>query len=71
MRIIGWIAAAALVAGTTACGGSDEAVVAEPTTAAPAKAERAVKTGTNHAPVIRSVIGFGVAAVGLIIAILL
>jgi hypothetical protein len=55
MRIIGWIAAAALVAGTTACGGSDEAVVAEPTTAAPAKAERAVKTGTNHAPVIRSV----------------
>ncbi|MBW2576599.1 MAG: hypothetical protein JRE38_00875 [Deltaproteobacteria bacterium] len=54
MRIIGWIAAAALVAGTTACGGSDEAAVAEPA-APPAKAERTAKTGTNHAPVIRSV----------------
>jgi Putative Ig domain len=51
MRIIGWIAAAALVAGTTACGGSDEAAVA----VAPMKVERAANTATNHAPVIRSV----------------
>jgi hypothetical protein len=53
MRIIGWIATAALVAGTTACGGSDEAAVAVP--AAPTKVERTASTGTNHAPVIRSV----------------
>jgi hypothetical protein len=51
MRIIGWIAAAILVAGTTACGGSDEAAAP----AAPMKVERAVSTATNHAPVIRSV----------------
>jgi hypothetical protein len=52
MRIIGWIATAALVVGTTACGGSDEAAVAAPE--APTKVERTAKTGTNHAPVIRS-----------------
>ena len=51
MRIIGWIATAALVAGTTACGGSDEAAVP----AAPMNVERAVSTSTNHAPIIRSV----------------
>ncbi len=54
MRIIGWIATAALVAGTSACGGSDEAAVAVP--AAPTKVERKASTETtNHAPVIRSV----------------
>jgi hypothetical protein len=52
MRIIGWIATAALVVGTTACGGSDEVAVAAPE--APTKVERTAKTGTNHAPVIRS-----------------
>ncbi len=52
MRIIGWIATAALVVGTTACGGSDEAAVAAPE--APPKVERTAKTGTNHAPGIRS-----------------
>jgi hypothetical protein len=51
MRIIGWISTAVLVAGTTACGGSDEAAVA----VAPMKVERAANTATNHAPVIRSV----------------
>ena len=51
MRIIGWIATAALVAGATACGGSDEAAVP----AAPVKVERAASNATNHAPVIRSV----------------
>jgi len=51
MRIIGWIATAVLVAGTTACGGSDEAAAP----AAPMKVERAASTAVNHAPVIRSV----------------
>jgi hypothetical protein len=51
MRIIGWIAAAVLVAGGSACGGSDEAAVA----VAPIKVERASSDATNHAPVIRSV----------------
>jgi len=51
MRIIGWISTAVLVAGTTACGGSDEAAVA----VAPTEVERAANTATNHAPVIRSV----------------
>jgi hypothetical protein len=51
MRVIGWIATVILVAGTTACGGNDEATVS----AVPAKAERADKTATNHAPVIRDV----------------
>ena len=51
MRIIGWIGTAVLVAGATACGGSDEAAVP----AAPMKVERAASTATNHAPVIRSV----------------
>jgi hypothetical protein len=51
MRIIGWIAAAVLVAGVTACGGNDEAAVP----AAPVKVGRAASTATNHAPVIRSV----------------
>jgi hypothetical protein len=52
MRIIGRIATAVLVAGTTACGGSDE--VAAPATE-PVKVERTTSTSTNHAPVIRSV----------------
>jgi len=51
MRIIGWIAAVVLVAGATACGGSDEAAAP----AAPLKVERAASTAENHAPVIRSV----------------
>ncbi len=51
MRIIGWIATAILVAGATACGGSDETAVP----AAALKVERAASTATNHAPVIRSV----------------
>ncbi len=51
MRIIGQIAAAVLVAGATACGGSDEAVEA----VAPARVQRAASNATNHAPVIRSV----------------
>jgi len=51
MRIIGWIATAALVAGATACGGSEEAAVP----AAPMKVERAASNETNRAPVIRSV----------------
>jgi hypothetical protein len=51
MRIVGWIVAAVLVVGTTACGESDEAAV----TAAPMKVERAVSGAVNHAPVIRSV----------------
>ncbi len=53
MRIIGWIATAALVAVTTACGGSDEAAVAVPE--APKKVARKTSAETNHAPVIRSV----------------
>ena len=51
MRIVGWIATAVLVAGASACGGSDEAAVP----AAPMKVERAASSATNHAPVIRSV----------------
>jgi len=51
MRIIGWIATAVLVAGGSACGGNDEAAVL----VAPMKVERAANSGTNHAPVIRSV----------------
>jgi len=53
MRIIGWIATAALVAGASACGDSDEVAVAVPEV--PTKVERKASTGTNHAPVIRSV----------------
>jgi len=53
MRIIGWIATAALVAVTAACGGSDEVAVAVPE--APTKTERKASAETNHAPVIRSV----------------
>ena len=53
MRIIGWIATAALVAVTTACGGSDETAVAVPE--APVKVARKASAETNHAPVIRSV----------------
>ena len=51
MRIIGWIATAVLIAGTTACGGSDEVAVP----AAAMQVERADSTATNHAPIIRSV----------------
>lgn len=53
MRIVGWIATAVLVAGATACGGSDEAAV----TAAPIAVERTASAAknNNHAPVIRSV----------------
>jgi hypothetical protein len=51
MRIIGWIATAMLVAGTTACGSSDEAAVP----AAPVEVTRASSSATNHPPVIRSV----------------
>jgi hypothetical protein len=51
MRIIGWISTVVLVAGGSACGGNDEAAVL----AVPMKVERAVKSETNHAPVIRSV----------------
>jgi len=52
MRIIGWIATAALVAGATACGGSEEAAVPAAT---PMKVDRAASNEANHAPVIRSV----------------
>jgi hypothetical protein len=52
MRLFGWIAAAVLVAGMTACGGSEEVV--EPS--APVDVvERPANDGPNHAPVIRSV----------------
>jgi hypothetical protein len=51
MRIIGWIAAAVLFAGGSACGGNDEAVEL----VAPMKVERSAKSGTNNTPVIRSV----------------
>ena len=51
MRTIGWIVTAVLVAGATACGGSDEAAVA----VEPMNVERAASAATNHAPVIRSV----------------
>jgi len=51
MRIIGWMVAAALVAGATACGESEEAAVP----AAPAKAARQASSAENHAPAIRSV----------------
>jgi hypothetical protein len=51
MRIIGWIATAVLVAGGSACGGSDEAAVL----VAPMKVEPADNSGINHAPVIQSV----------------
>jgi len=53
MRMIGWIATAALIAATTACGGSDEAAVAVPE--APKKVARKASAETNHPPVIRSV----------------
>ncbi len=51
MRIVGWIATAVLVVGSTACGGNDETAVI----AAPMKVERAASAATNRAPVIRSV----------------
>lgn len=51
MRIVGWISAAVLIAGATACGESEE--LAAP--AAPTKARKVSNADTNHAPVIRSV----------------